>query len=59
MMGALAGRPSTSFAAPVGITFVDIDRDTGKIAQLACPRVFSESFLIGAEPAEICTLHKF
>jgi len=59
MMGALAGRPSTSFAVPDGITFVDIDRDTGKIAQPACPRIFAEAFLIGTEPTEICTLHKF
>ncbi len=59
MMGALAGRPGASFAVPDGITFVDIDRDTGKIAQPACPRVFAEAFLIGAEPTEICTLHKF
>jgi penicillin-binding protein 1B len=59
MMGALAGRPSTSFAVPDGITFVGIDRDTGKIAQPACPRVFSEAFLVGTEPTEICTLHKF
>ena len=59
MMGALAGHPATPFAVPDGITFVDIDRDTGKIAQPACPRVFAEAFLIGTEPAEICTLHKF
>jgi penicillin-binding protein 1B len=59
MMGALAGRPSTSFIAPDGITFLDIDRDTGKLAQPACPRLFSEAFLIGAEQTESCAIHRF
>jgi len=59
MMGALAGRPSLPFAAPDGITFLDIDRDTGKLAQPACPRILSEAFLIGTEPGEFCLLHKF
>ena len=59
MMGALAGHPSTSFSVPDGISFVEIDRDTGKIAQPACPRVFSEAFLVGTEPTEVCMLHKF
>ena len=59
MMGATAGRPSLTFQAPDGITFIDIDRDTGKLAEMACPRLFSEAFLVGAEPAESCLLHKF
>ncbi len=32
MMRALAGRPSIPFAEPEGISFADIDRDTGKLA---------------------------
>ena len=59
MMAALSGRPSRSFAAPPGIVFVTIDRDTGKLAQPSCPRVTSEAFLAGTEPAEACELHKF
>jgi membrane carboxypeptidase/penicillin-binding protein len=60
MIGALAGRPTTSFAAPAeGITWVDIDRDTGKLLQPACPRPYREAFLAGTEPTEICTLHRF
>ncbi|MEI6668073.1 MAG: PBP1A family penicillin-binding protein [Acidobacteriota bacterium] len=59
MMGALAGRPSLSFAVPDGITMREIDRDTGRLAQPACPRLFNEAFLIGAEPIDVCGLHKF
>ena len=40
MMRALAGRPNVSFEAPDGLAFVDIDRDTGKLANPACPRTF-------------------
>jgi penicillin-binding protein 1B len=59
MSRALAGRPSTSFAAPEGISFVDIDRDTGKVAAPGCPRLFREAFIAGTEPTEICLLHGF
>jgi penicillin-binding protein 1B len=57
MSRALAGRESPSFQTPDGITFVDIDRDTGLIAGPACPRVFSEAFIQGTEPKEPCRLH--
>ena len=43
---------------PDGITFVDIDPDTGKLATPACPRVFREAFLAGTEPVQACDLHK-
>ena len=59
MMGALAGRPSLPFEVPEGISFLEIDRDTGKLAQPACPRIFREAFLVGTEPAEACDLHRF
>jgi penicillin-binding protein 1B len=59
MMGALAGRPSIPFAVPEGIVFVEIDRDTGKLAQPACPRIFREAFLAGSEPTEACMIHRF
>jgi penicillin-binding protein 1B len=57
MTRALAGRPNTGFEAPDGIAFVDIDRDTGRLAGPACPRVFREAFLAHTEPVEICRLH--
>lgn len=59
MMAALAGRPNQPFQAPPGITFVDIDRDTGALAQPACPRVFREAFLAGTEPIDACEIHRF
>ena len=59
MMGALAGRPSTPFDVPEGITFAEIDRDTGKLATASCPRVFREAFVAGTEPLDVCLLHTF
>jgi penicillin-binding protein 1B len=57
MMRALAGRESPTFQTPEGVSFVDIDRDTGQLAGPTCPRVFSEAFLQGTEPREPCRLH--
>jgi penicillin-binding protein 1B len=57
MTRALAGLDSPTFQTPEGITFVDIDRDTGQVAGPACPRVLSEAFVIGTEPRELCHLH--
>jgi len=59
MKRALAGQPSRAFEAPEGISFVDIDKDTGHRALPTCPRVMSEAFLAGTEPLEICELHKW
>jgi penicillin-binding protein 1B len=57
MMRALAGRPNVSFEAPEGLAYVEIDRDTGKLANPACPRTFQETFIAGTEPTEMCPLH--
>jgi penicillin-binding protein 1B len=57
MIRALAGRESPSFSTPDGVAFVDIDRDTGLLAGPSCPRVFSEAFIQGTEPRELCHLH--
>jgi penicillin-binding protein 1B len=59
MLKALAGRDSTSFKTPDGITFLDIDRDTGRLAGPLCPRTFSEAFIAGTEPTEACALHSW
>jgi len=58
MKAALAGRANASFEAPEGITFVDIDPDTGKLATPLCPRRFTEAFLAGTEPTQPCDLHR-
>ena len=59
MRRALAGRPNVPFDAPEGVSFVDVDPDTGKIAAPACPRVLREAFAAGTEPSEVCELHRF
>jgi len=59
MSRALAGHGNLSFEVPEGIVFADIDRDTGKLATPACPRVFHESFLSGTAPTELCPLHQY
>jgi penicillin-binding protein 1B len=57
MKTALAGHPSQTFEVPEGISFVDIDHDTGWLATPDCPNVFTESFIVGTEPIEYCPLH--
>ena len=59
MKTALAGRPDTQFEPPEGISFLEIDRDTGKLATPACPRTIAESFISGTEPCELCPLHRW
>ena len=58
MQAALAGHPHTRFEAPDGVTFVEIDRDSGKLALPTCPHVFKESFLAGTEPTDYCDVHR-
>lgn len=58
MKNAVAGRPGSSFDAPGGVSFVEIDRDTGKIATPICPRLTTEAFLAGTEPLATCELHR-
>jgi penicillin-binding protein 1B len=57
MSRALAGRANLTFSVPEGLTFADIDRDTGKVATPGCPRIFREAFISGTEPTELCALH--
>jgi penicillin-binding protein 1B len=57
MKVAVAGRAGSQFEPPPGISFVEIDRDTGKLATPNCPRTFTESFITGTEPLELCPLH--
>jgi penicillin-binding protein 1B len=59
MNRALAGTSSVAFESPDGVTFVDIDPDTGKLAVPGCPRQFSEAFLAGTEPTQACDLHRY
>jgi membrane carboxypeptidase/penicillin-binding protein len=58
MKAALAGHESVPFAVPAGISFVDIDPETGKLATPLCPKVFREAFLAGTEPVQACDIHR-
>jgi membrane carboxypeptidase/penicillin-binding protein len=58
MRNALAGRASVPFDVPEGISFMDIDPLTGKLSTPACPKIFTEAFLAGSEPTEVCDLHR-
>jgi penicillin-binding protein 1B len=58
MARALAGHANQPFEVPPGIVFVDIDKDTGKLATPACPHVFREAFAAGTEPTELCPMHQ-
>jgi penicillin-binding protein 1B len=59
MARALSGRNSAEFDVPEGISFVNIDPASGKLATPACPRTFREAFRVGTEPVRQCDLHRF
>jgi len=59
MTRALAGHPNIGFSVPAGIDFVEIDKDTGKLALPSCPRTWQEASLAGTAPTETCELHKY
>ncbi len=60
MTRALSGHPNLPFESPeTGLTYVEIDRDTGELAGPACPRVLREVFISGTEPLAHCALHRF
>jgi penicillin-binding protein 1B len=57
MKRALAGRKDSHFNPPDDIVYVDIDKDTGKLARPGCPKVISEAFLMGTQPKDYCDVH--
>ena len=57
MKRALAGRRDVHFQPPTDIVFVDIDKDTGKLARPGCPKVIAEAFLMGSQPTAYCDVH--
>jgi penicillin-binding protein 1B len=59
MARALSGHSSLSFTTPDGVTFAEIDPDTGYLASPTCPRTLNESFLPGTAPTTICPYHGF
>jgi penicillin-binding protein 1B len=59
MTRALAGHPSVPFEAPEGISFVEVDPDTGQLAAPFCPKIARIPFAAGTEPADSCEQHRF
>ncbi len=59
MKAALAGRQSVPFQAPDGITWTEIDKETGQLAAPFCPKIINAPFIAGTEPADSCELHRF
>jgi len=59
MKNALAGRQSVPFQAPDGISWAEIDKDTGQLAAPFCPKIINAPFLAGTEPVDACEIHKF
>ena len=59
MKRALAGRPEVPFSVPDEVSFVDIDKDNGKLATPLCPNVLREAFVGGTEPVVACDVHRF
>ena len=59
MTRALSGRPNVPFRTPLGITMIEIDRDTGMLPSPGCPRLRTQAFLSGTEPVLMCDQHGF
>ena len=59
MLAETAGQPNTDFAAPAGVSFVDIDETSGGLATPMCPHnvIVHEAFKEGTEPTIPCPLH--
>lgn len=57
MKRALAGRKNSHFSPPDDIVYVDIDKETGRLARPGCPKVISEAFLMGTQPKDYCDVH--
>jgi penicillin-binding protein 1B len=50
-------RNVSEFEAPAGVVSVQIDPASGQLATAACPKVRTEYFIEGTQPAEMCQLH--
>jgi penicillin-binding protein 1B len=57
MHRALAGRRSQPFTVPDGVTFVQVDAETGERAGPFCEKTFNEAFMAGTEPQFVCQIH--
>lgn len=53
-----AYRDVTSFEVPDGVVSAQVDPDSGDLATSACPKVVTEYYLLGTQPAQFCPLHQ-
>jgi len=58
MKEALGDKPPTPFDIPAGISFVEVDADSGGRAGSTCRHVVREAFLEGEGPRHGCDLHR-
>jgi penicillin-binding protein 1B len=49
----------SAFPQPPGVTTAVIDPETGQLATDDCPTTFTEVFLEGQVPEEVCELHRY
>jgi len=49
----------SAFPQPPGVTTAVIDPETGQLATDECPTTFTEVFLQGQVPTEVCELHSY
>jgi penicillin-binding protein 1B len=58
MKAALSGKEPVSFTVPAeNVVFVEIDRETGLLANPYCPETRTEAFIAGTEPRVFCQAH--
>jgi penicillin-binding protein 1B len=50
-------RNAAGFDVPDGVVSVQIDPETGELATTACPKIITEYYLVGTQPAQLCHLH--
>ena len=50
-------RDVSDFEVPDGVVSAQVDADTGQLATSLCPRVVTEYYLLGTQPAQFCAQH--
>lgn len=55
--GALKEKPPADFPMPEGVVSVYVDPENGMLAASGCPKPVLETFLVGTEPTEMCSVH--
>ncbi|HZS55638.1 MAG TPA: PBP1A family penicillin-binding protein [Bryobacteraceae bacterium] len=51
-------RDVSDFDVPEGVVSAQVDPDSGELATSACPKVGTDYYLLGTQPAQFCPLHQ-